>query len=329
MKAQAMTHEYDACTQAGPHTDFGSTVVRSSDAPSNLLVRVSLALTGPLDERVRVARLAHCLAPALADGCLIELADKQGQLRLSACAAATPEQSAELRTTWERQSQLWNGWTPRQRAFRERSPILVDDELPGSTMLPADLPHEASLFNVLGYRSALIVPIVVQEKIAGAITLVANRPGRFREHTRSCMAEVGRRAVTAIENARLYADERAARAEAEAAIRTRDELTALISHDLRNPLAIVHGQADLLLRQLQQPGLERDRLSRGLHAVRSAAAQMRLLLDDLQDVAHLRAGQPLHLECEQVELLALIRRVVALQQATTTRHTLHLETERP
>lgn len=316
MKAQAMTPQYDACTQAGPPLDLGVAGFPSGDAPNVLLARISLALTGPLDERLRMERLAHCLVAALGGWCLIELLDEQDQLRLVAVAGETPQQTADARTAWERHALPWERWAPRQQALHEQRPLLLSDDQPSD---------ESPVLGILGCRSGLIIPILIQGQHVGAITLAAPAPGCFGDRSRSWMAEVGRRAATAIENARLYANERAARAEAEAAIRTRDELTALISHDLRNPLAIVHGQAELLLRQLQQPELDQDRLTTGLESIRTAAAQMRLLLDDMQDVARLRAGQPFYLYLEPAELVALARRAVALQQAATPRHALHLE----
>ncbi|HEU0165526.1 MAG TPA: PAS domain-containing protein, partial [Thermomicrobiales bacterium] len=59
----------------------------------------------------------------------------------------------------------------------------------------------------------------------------------------------------------LYEGERLARAEAEAAVRIRDEFLSAAAHDLRTPLTAAQGRAQLMLRQLQrQGGLDPDRL---------------------------------------------------------------------
>ena len=47
---------------------------------------------------------------------------------------------------------------------------------------------------------------------------------------------------------RTAASERSARAEAEAAVATRDELLAIVSHDLRNPLSVIVGGAAFVQR---------------------------------------------------------------------------------
>ena len=221
------------------------------------------------------------------------------------------------------------GWDTLRRALGEPAPTLVEERLRVSTPgIPRDT-ADTALLEALGCRSALLAPIVVQGRPVGIITLGTTTPRRYDEGHCALMAEIARRAATAVENARLYADERRARAEAEAAIRVRDELTALIAHDLRNPLTVVLGQSELLLRQLQLPELDRGRLSRSVDSVRGAAAQMRLLLDDLLDIAHLRAGQPLHLEPAPTDLVALARQAATVQQAANPRHELRVDAPLP
>jgi len=73
-----------------------------------------------------------------------------------------------------------------------------------------DLHYE--LIRELGLESYLCVPLVVQDRVLGAITLATAESGRRYDETDLRFAEeLGRRAATAIENARLYqeADERA------------------------------------------------------------------------------------------------------------------------
>ena len=80
--------------------------------------------------------------------------------------------------------------------------------------------------------------------------------------------------------------ERAAAAEQSA--RTRDEVMAMVSHDLRNPLNLVLSSASLLMEW--SDGLEprqRDRLE----AIHRAVGQMTRLVQDLLDVSGLESGQ--------------------------------------
>ena len=86
------------------------------------------------------------------------------------------------------------------------------------------------------------------------------------------------------------ASERAARAEAEAAVATRDELLAIVSHDLRNPLSVIVGGAAFVQRT-SGDGLEGERIRKSAAAILRAAEQMTQLIADLLDLAQIHAGK--------------------------------------
>lgn len=90
--------------------------------------------------------------------------------------------------------------------------------------------------------------------------------------------------------------------------RTHEDFLAAASHDLRNPLGAVTGQAQLLRRRLLRDGpTDVDRLLAGVSAIDATANRMTTLIDELVDVARLRAGQPLDLRLGPVDLVALVR----------------------
>jgi signal transduction histidine kinase len=94
-------------------------------------------------------------------------------------------------------------------------------------------------------------------------------------------------------------------AEAERAARIRDEVLAMVSHDLRNPLNLVMVSGELLLETA--PDLS-DRHRRQLRLINRAAEQMDRLIQDLLEVSGMEAGHiTLHRRPEPVE--ALMREV--------------------
>ncbi len=111
--------------------------------------------------------------------------------------------------------------------------------------------------------------------------------------------------------------------------RARDELLASVSHDLRNPLTAIQGLAELSQQQAARgstPSSERMAARQG--GIVTAATQMTALLNELLDAMHLEMGQPLALDCQPVDLAALVDRVVAHQREIASRH-IRVETAAP
>jgi signal transduction histidine kinase len=103
------------------------------------------------------------------------------------------------------------------------------------------------------------------------------------------------------ERKQLLAREQAARAEAEALSRAKDEFLATISHELRTPLSAVFGWA----RMLQSAEMDAASRERALAAiVRSSSAQARLI-EDLLDVSRLAMGT-MRLDVAPVELAPIV-----------------------
>jgi len=119
-------------------------------------------------------------------------------------------------------------------------------------------------------------------------------------------------ALAVLSSRRLTAQYARANAAAEAArhaTATRDELVAIVSHDLRNPLATITMGADLL------PELDASpRLRPHLAAIGNAARLMQHLIDQLLDVARLEHGT-LGLALVRCELDAVLAAAQSLFQA--------------
>jgi PAS domain S-box-containing protein len=103
------------------------------------------------------------------------------------------------------------------------------------------------------------------------------------------------------ERERLLESERAARAEAEAANRSKDEFLAILSHELRTPLTAVLGWA----RMLRTARLDEAGVTRALEAIdRNTNAQIQLI-NDLLDVSRIVTGK-LEMQREPVAVVPAI-----------------------
>ena len=113
--------------------------------------------------------------------------------------------------------------------------------------------------------------------------------------------------------------------EAQQAVREREELLSLVSHDLKNPLGAIKGFAQMLQRVVGRADMDEAtarKLVDGLAQIDSAATRMDRLLNDQLDLARLQAGQPIELQRQPTDLAALARQVAAEYQRTTAQHRL-------
>ncbi len=112
--------------------------------------------------------------------------------------------------------------------------------------------------------------------------------------------------------------------------RLQQEFVATVSHDLKNPLVGVKGQAQLLRRRIARAdSIDPAHLQEGLAAIEAAAGRMEALLEELSDVAWVRLGQPLELHRAPTDLVACACRSVEHHQQATDRHAISLDASVP
>jgi PAS domain S-box-containing protein len=121
------------------------------------------------------------------------------------------------------------------------------------------------------------------------------------------------------ERERLLAAAQAARAEAEAASRAKDEFLSMVSHELRTPLASILGW----VRVLRQGKLSPERTAQVLDTIESNGRMQAELIEDLLDVSRMVAGR-LRLALRPVRMRAVVRAALDTIQPDATAHALTL-----
>jgi K+-sensing histidine kinase KdpD len=111
------------------------------------------------------------------------------------------------------------------------------------------------------------------------------------------------------ERTHLLAREQQARAETERAIAVRDQVLAAVSHDLKAPLTVISGRAQLLARRLARMNNvhSSELLIGSRREIEASVRRMRLWIDELVDVARLQVGQELRLNRAPTNLVVLTR----------------------
>ncbi len=118
--------------------------------------------------------------------------------------------------------------------------------------------------------------------------------------------------------------------EAQEAISLRDELLAVVSHDLKNPLTTVMGFTQLLQNTVKRIDLpEKERVMDGISRISATATRMNRLIDELLDIAYLQMGKPLDLDESEIDLVKLAQQAVVAYSQTSQRHQFFYETGLP
>lgn len=262
--------------------------LRRARRRERILVDAGAVLAESLDLEEAASRLCRFAAPLVADFCAIDAVEPDGALRPLALAHAVPEREASARAALSDVAGC-GGRALARRALARRATVHVPDVASARDDDEGAAEHLAVLRRH-GIRSWIAIPLVASGKAVGLLTLATADPGRLLDADDVRLAEeLGGRAAQTLENARLFG-------EAQAALRARDEVLSVVSHDLRNPLGVVTLGARVIGALPDAPdALERARAS-GRRIV-GAAERMARLIGDLLDIAALGEGR---LAVEQV-----------------------------
>jgi PAS domain S-box-containing protein len=270
------------------------------------IARATHALTESIDWEATLRRVAQLAVPFLGDWCLVALDDERG-LRAVAAAHADAGKARAIDDLLERYPLVRDAEHGIGKIMTTSAPELVPEvdvdafvaERGEGARIRADILRE------LGLRSYLGVPLVARGKTLGAIAFAfATTPRRYGPGELAIAEELARRCALAIDNARLYR-------EAQEATRTREELLAIVSHDLRAPIGAVQIAAGLLARRMDEGGW--PELKRTADTLKRATARAARLVDDLVDWARLERGR-FRLERAAHDATAIARDALALAE---------------
>ncbi len=143
--------------------------------------------------------------------------------------------------------------------------------------------RERELFESLGGSSVLVVPLRASGRAVGALHLVRTTPGGTHSEEEAQVAEqYAGLSVLALENTRLYQ-------EARRALKDRDDMLSVVSHDLRNPVNAIVLLTGAALQRANGDGTLMTQEE--VESIRAASRQADGLIQDLQDVSRIAMGR--------------------------------------
>jgi len=238
---------------------------------ANFLAHASHELGASLDLEQGMRRLLDLVVPHVCDAAAVTIEKEPGKLDVLSAPAAdfvpAPLSSAM------------------QAVLRDHEVMEIADEA--------------------GLASTLCYPLQVGDRVIGAFAL--GYTGR-QPRDRDMLEEVAGRAAIALDNSRLYRTlkreitrSRQAEEDLQDANRRKDEFLAMLSHELRNPLAPIRNAVELMRRVASTE----QRLVMSRDVIDRQVTQLTRLVDELLDVSRISQGK-IVLKKEPVELAKII-----------------------
>ncbi len=184
------------------------TEAKRAEFAQRLLADVSRELASSLDYQQTLQRVAELAVPGLADWCGVSIRGSGPVLEPVAIAHTDPNKLALVRDWAQRFPTRIDGPTGAAEVLRSGRPALVREVTPAMLEARGATEAQRHLVAEVGLRSMITVPLAVPGRPPfGTLSLVMAESRRaFDRDDLRVAEELGRRAATAVENARLFTE---------------------------------------------------------------------------------------------------------------------------
>ena len=294
---------------------------RRIEVVHHLLAEAARALSETLDPDQTLEALARFTvgrttdpSARLADYCLTYSFQPDGSIRRVGFAHIDPTRQALVEELASLSPPQLDDETGVGAVMRTGRALLRPEVLDADLERSAGGTEHLRVLRELGPRSSIIAPLHARGRIVGALALVATeQSGRRYDDNDLILAQtLAGRAALMVDNARLYQESREA-------VRARDEMVAIVSHDLRDPLATIFTGCAVL--ELDPSAALQAKTPA---AMLRAATQMQRLVQDLLDVTRIEAGG-IALDLSDVDVPSLLAETALLFQSASREKTVRVE----
>jgi signal transduction histidine kinase len=242
-----------------------------------MLSQVSQALTATLDPAQVAERLLGAVVEFIGtEGCSVWLWDSAGAGELVCWAAARPTPKRSLVNLRLGPGEGIVGWVARH------GKSVISTRVSDDPRFTSTVDFESGFHTV----SALAVPLRIRDTVIGALETVNKLYGDFDAQDCAMLETLALPAAIAIENARLVEMLRQQTAELRARNEDLDAFAYTVAHDLKGPLSLIAGYANVLNEDYAT--LSADELREMSGATMRTAFKMRAIIDELLLLAGVR-----------------------------------------
>ena len=170
-------------------------------------------------------------------------------------------------------------------AVAKRQPVQVAD-------IAAENAYESRVRDLMiesGFRAVLAVPLIREDQVMGALTVVRTQPGEFPQQVVDLLITFASQSALAIQNARLFLEIEQKSRELQIASQHKSQFLANMSHELRTPLNAILGYTELIVDEIY--GKVPDKIRDVLERVQKSGRHLLGLINDVLDLSKIEAGQ--------------------------------------
>ena len=246
-------------------------------------------LAESLDESATLSAMKRMSLSRVGDWCIVDTLGDDDTMHRLAIIHPDPAKHAIL-------AGLEGRWKPEPddsfglpAVLRSATPTVVTDNLDAALTRAAHAPEILRDLNAVGIGPLLTVPLLIRDRLIGAVTFVSGQHDRTYTQDDIELAEgLASRSATALDRARAYGEAIVLRDRAESANQAKSAFLGMMSHELRTPLNAIGGYVDLLDLEIHGPVTAEQRVDLG--RIRSNQQHLMGLISDVLNLTSVAGG---------------------------------------
>jgi PAS domain S-box-containing protein len=254
----------------------------------SFVLQAAAALSESLDYEITLKNVANFAVRKFASWCVVTLVDEQGEIERVIVGAESQEREISLLLSDIPFRCSENYINKRVHLTRKIDEAHEVDSKFLKELFPDE--KERLRFEPIEISSYICVPLMASTALLGAITFIRSKKKLnmgespfYDEKDATAANEVAGRMALAVQNARLYR-------ETKEAVRSREDLIATVSHDLKNPLSAISINAELISRASETS--PKANVFKKLSAtIKTSVDRMTALIKELLELEKLRGGE--------------------------------------
>jgi len=250
------------------------------------LESISLTLNESLDFEGTIQKIAQLSVMGFSDWCIIDILESSTSPSKNYAFHRDPNKKIQLENYRSLYPATPQTYLSAYLTIDGQKPNLVTDVDIQKLKRLAFSEGRIKAILDLGLQSYILCPLMVRNRRIGAISFMASEQN-FEPSDAYFAQEIANRAALSIENARLFL-------EAKSATRAREDTLAIVTHDLRNPVASIKLNIDIFNRNtlpiLDLSPEKMAKIEKQVLNIKRAASRAEQLISDLLDYTRIEKG---------------------------------------